>query len=82
MEVSVRPPKHHYNVISYDYVSKLAYFVEHGIGYQPSRFQCSRMSGSNFMEGGVEKTPQCYNEIRSPVLIGLISLFDDFFGDS
>ena len=29
------------------------------------------MPGSNFMEGGVEKTPQCYKEIKSPVLIGL-----------
>ena len=52
MEVSVRPPKHHYDVISYHCVSKLIYFVEHDIGYQPSKFQCSRMSGSNFMEGG------------------------------
>ena len=51
MEVSVRPPKHHYDVISYHCVSKLAYFLEHGIGYQPSKFQCSRMSGSNFKEG-------------------------------
>ena len=55
MEVSVRPQqtplKRHYDVISYHCVSKLAYFVEHDIGYRPSKFQCSRMSGSNFMEG-------------------------------
>ena len=58
MDVSVRPPNHHYDVISYHCVSKLAYFREHGIGYQPSKFQCSRMSGSNFMEeGGGGKDP-------------------------
>ena len=54
MEVSVRPPKHHYDVTSDHCVSKLAYFVEYDIGYQPSKFQCSRMSGSNFMEQSVE----------------------------
>ena len=69
MEVSARPPKHHYDVISY--LSTLAYFVEHDIGYQPLKFQCSRMSGSNFMKG-VEPF-QCYNEIKSPVLIELNS---------
>ena len=71
---SVRPSKtrlwRHCDVISYHCVSKLAHFVELGIGYRPQKFQCSRMSGSNFMEG-VIKTPQCYNEIKSPVLIGL-----------
>ena len=39
IEVSVRPPKtqlqRYYDVISYHCVSKLAYFIEHGIGYQP-----------------------------------------------
>ena len=49
-------------VISYHCVSKLAYFVAHDIGYQPFKFQCSRMSRSNFMEG--VGTPQCYNEIK------------------
>ena len=48
MEVGARHQKHHYDVISYHRVSKLAYFVEHDIGYQPSKFQCSRKSGSNF----------------------------------
>ena len=38
-------------------VSKLAYFVEHNIGYQPSKFQCSTMSGSNFMDGGGKDPP-------------------------
>ena len=59
MEVSIRPPR-------------LAYFVEHDIGYQPSKFQCSRMSGANFMEG-VEKTPPplMLQRDKSPVLIGL-----------
>ena len=42
----------HYDVISYHCVSKLAYFVERGKGYQPLKFECSRLSGSNFMEGG------------------------------
>ena len=83
MEVSVRPPKtplsRHYHVISYHWISRLAYlslwrhflslnfqisiFVEHDIGYQPFKFQCSRMSGSNFMEG---PPLQCYNEIKMP----------------
>ena len=57
MEVSVRPPKHHYDVISYHCVSKLAYFVDHGIGYQPFKFQCSRMSESNFIDGGWKRPP-------------------------
>ena len=54
MEVSVIPPKHHYNVIMTSFLlsSKLAYFVEPDIGYQPSKFEYSRMSRSNFMEGG------------------------------
>ena len=54
MEVSVRPPDTimtSLHVISYHRVSRLAYFVEHDIGYQPSKFQCCRMPGSNFMEG-------------------------------
>ena len=54
MEVSVRPPKHHYDVIITSFLTtefpKLAYFVEHDIGYQPTKFQYSRMFGSNFME--------------------------------
>ena len=70
MEISARhQKKHHYDVICYHSVSKVVYFVEHDIGYQPSMFQRSTMSGSNFMEGG--GTPQYYNEIKSPVLIGL-----------
>ena len=69
MEVSVRPPKHHYDVIMTSFLitefPKLAYFVEHDIGYQLSKFQCSRMSGSNFMEGG-GNPPPCCNEIKKP----------------
>ena len=38
MKVSVRPPKHHYDVISTHCVSKLAYFIVHGIGYQTLKF--------------------------------------------
>ena len=53
----VYDPKHHYDVISNHFVSKLAYFIEHDIGYQPSKFQCSRMSGSNFMDGGGTPPP-------------------------
>ena len=41
---------YHYDIISYHCVFKLAYFLEHNIGYQPSKFQCSRMSGSNYMD--------------------------------
>ena len=52
MAISVRhQKKHHYDVISYHSVSKIAYFTEHDIGYQPSKVQYSRMSGSNFMKG-------------------------------
>ena len=40
------------------------------LGYQPSKFQCSRMSGSNFLErSGTPPPPphpQCYNEIKKP----------------
>ena len=56
MEVIVRSPKHNYDVIMTSFLiivlPNLHIFVEHGIGYQPSEFQCSRMSGSNFMERG------------------------------
>ena len=33
-------------------ITEFPNFIEHDIGYQPSKFQCSRMSGSNLMEGG------------------------------
>ena len=58
--------KHHYDVICYHSVSKVVYFVEHDIGSQPSMFQCSTVSGSNFMEGGGTPPPQYYNEIKKP----------------
>ena len=32
-------------------VSKFSYFVEYDIGYQFSKFQCSRLSRKNFTEG-------------------------------
>ena len=65
MEVSVihqkTPLSRHYDVNFYHWVSKLEYFVQNDIGYQPSMFQFSRMFGSNFMEGvffgGVKNTP-------------------------
>ena len=45
------------------------YFVEHMIGYQPGKIQCSRSSGSNFTEGG-EKTALPYlHALKSPVLM-------------
>ena len=53
MEVGVRhqkTPLCHYDVISYSGVSKLIYFVEHDIGYQLSKCQCSILSGLNFTE--------------------------------
>ena len=37
-----------YDVICNHCVSKLAYFIEHDIGYKSSKFQCS---GSNFLDG-------------------------------
>ena len=69
MEVSVRPPKHHYDVIMTSFLSlcfQISIFVEHDKGYQPSKFQCSRMSGLNFMEGGGGWKPpsQCYKKIK------------------
>ena len=57
MEVSVRHQKTPLWRHFLSRVSKLAYFVEHDIGYQSSKFQCSRMYGSNFMEGGWNPPP-------------------------
>ena len=56
MEVGMRHQKHHYDVISYRWISKLAHLMEYIVGYQPFRFQSSGLSGSNFIEG-VESTP-------------------------
>ena len=39
----------HKDLISHHWISKFGYFVEHDISYQFSKFQCSRVSGSNFM---------------------------------
>ena len=50
MEVSVRPPKNTIMMSFLIIVFQISIFVEHQIGYQPSKFQCSRMSGSNFMD--------------------------------
>ena len=73
MEVSVRPPKHHYDVISNHCVSTLAYFIKHNIGYQLSKFQCSRMSGSGFMDGGGPPFSATMR-LKNPVLMGLRNL--------
>ena len=68
MEASVDPQNTNYDVIMTSFLitefPKLAYFVEHDIGYQPSKFQCSGMSGSNFMEGS-GNLPPCCNEIKN-----------------
>ena len=45
---------------------KLAYFVEHNISYQPSNFQPSRMSGSDFIEERLKNTPQCLIGTEKP----------------
>ena len=58
--------KHHYDVICNHSVSKVVYFVEHDIGYLPSMFQCSTMSGSNFMEGGGTPPPQVLQRDKKP----------------
>ena len=52
----IKTPKHHYGVMSYHCVSKLAHFLEHGMGYHPSKFQCPRMS---VLWKGGRKDPQC-----------------------
>ena len=59
----------HYDIISYHRLSKFANFVEHDKGYLPFKFQCSWLSGSCFIERGGNTPPQCYNEIKRPVLI-------------
>ena len=53
-----------------EYVSKLRYSVDHGIGYQPSKFQCSRMSGSNFMDGGGKDPPVLQRDKNAQCLKG------------
>ena len=72
MEVSARPPKtplwRHYDVNSYHCVSKFAYFVEHNIGYHPSKFQFPRMSGSNFMDGGGKDPPVLQQDKKAQCL--------------
>ena len=70
-EGQCKTPKHHYDVIYSHCVSKLAYFIEHGIGYQPSKFECTTMSGSNFMDGGGTPPPSATTRLKSPVLIEL-----------
>ena len=60
------------DVICYCWAFKLAYFVEHDISYQPSKFQLSRMSGSNFAEGGGQHPPpSAVPGAKSQVLLGL-----------
>ena len=46
----------------------LVYFVEHDIGSQPSMFQCSTMSGSNFMEGGGTPPPVLQRDKKAQCL--------------
>ena len=40
---------------------KLLHFVEHDTCYQSSKFQCSRLSGTDFTEEGGKR---CYSEIN------------------
>ena len=69
MEVSIRPQNNIVTSLWRHFLSlcfQISIFVEHDIGYQASKFQCSRMFGSNYMEGDGKETPQCYNEIKTP----------------
>ena len=53
-------------------------FVEHNIGYQPCKFQLSKMFGFNFTEGGGKHPPphpQCCTGRKSPVLLGLTYIY-------
>ena len=42
--------RHHYYVISCHMVFKSGYFVDLFKGYQPEKFQCSKLSPSRFTE--------------------------------
>ena len=56
MEVSVRPPKRHYDVIPYHCVSKLAYFVEHVYAINTPNFNALGCL-DQILWKGVEATP-------------------------
>ena len=55
-------------------VSKLAYFLENNTSYQPSKFQCSRLSGSNFTEEGWKHLSPVLQRDKKPSALGLISV--------
>ena len=69
MEVNVRPPQNTIMTTLWRHFLSLSLqistFLEHDRGYQPSKFQCSRMSRSNLWKG-VNPPPKCYNEIKKP----------------
>ena len=49
------------------------FLVERSISYQPCKLQLSRMSGTNFTEGGGNiPPPQCCTGEKNPVLLGLM----------
>ena len=45
--------------------------MEHNISYQPSKFQFSRLSGSDFNGGGGGGGGRKLPEAKRPVLLGL-----------
>ena len=48
-------------------------FEEHNIGYQPSNFQCFRLSLSSLTEWGGNTPPQCYSKTKDPSATRLLN---------
>ena len=51
------------DVISYCWNLKFSYFVNLNLGYQPAKFQVSRLSGSNYTEVGIRHKKHNYDII-------------------
>ena len=64
----------------FHWVPKLKYFAEHNMGYQPSKFQCFRLSLSNWTEWGRKHLPSAAARPKSQVLIGLRLLNEEKVG--
>ena len=47
-------------------VCKFSYFVEYDIGYQLSKSQRCRLSGTNFTEGGGTHPPPVLHQLKKP----------------
>ena len=47
-------------------VSKFSYFVEYDISYQLSKFQCCRLSGTNFTEERWTPPPLVLHQLKKP----------------